>query len=501
MQIEVKQGRVELAEDEGVLLNCFEEVKRLNPVLKTINDKLSGAVSHLFETGDFTAKLGQTTVLYPQGRLKFKRIILLGLGKRDEMTIEKLRRAYGFAGRKTRELKLKSLSVQAFESNLAAIKLQESSQAMVEGILLSFYKLDRYKTVDENERVALQRLTFLKEKRKGIGEIKRGEEFGEIFSWATNFSRDLANRPGNYLTPERLAGEADKLARENNFKCKILSTTEIKKLKMNSFLAVASGSKEPAKLIVLEYLPPRRKINTLVLVGKGITFDAGGLSLKTTEGMVEMKGDMMGGAVVIATIAACAKIGLPLHLIGIIPATENLPSGSALKVGDIITSHSGKTIEVLNTDAEGRLILADGLSYARSFEPDAVVDVATLTGTIKLALGTLCAGLFGNHRGLKAQMLKASEKSGERVWEMPLWKEYDEFLKSDLADIKNVGGRFGGAILAAAFLQNFVGDLPWIHVDIAGVDFREKEDSYHTKGASGFGARLLLQFLRDWKRI
>jgi len=217
--------------------------------------------------------------------------------------------------------------------------------------------------------------------------------------------------------------------------------------------------------------------------------------------MVEMKGDMMGGAVVIATIAACAKMGLPLHLIGIIPATENLPSGSALKVGDIITSHSGKTIEVLNTDAEGRLILADGLSYARSFRPDAIVDVATLTGTIKLALGTICAGIFGNHQGLKAQMLKAGEVSGERVWEMPLWKEYDEFLKSDLADIKNVGGRFGGAILAAKFLHNFVGSCPWIHVDIAGVDFKEKDDSYHSKGASGFGARLLLQFLKDWKRI
>ncbi len=501
MQIEVKQGRVELVEDEAVLLYCFEEVKRLVGMLKAINDKLSGALSHLFETRDFTAKLGQTAVLYPQGRLKFSRIILVGLGKRGEITTEKLRRAYGFAGRKLRELKVKSVSVQAFESNLPGVKLQEASQATVEGILLSFYKLDRYKTVDENEKVTLQRLTILKEKRKGIGEIKKGIEFGEIFSWATNFCRDLANRPGNYLTPTHLAGEADKLAQQNNLKCRIFSASEIKKLKMNTFLAVASGSKLPPKLIVLEYLPPRRKINTLVLVGKGITFDAGGLSLKTTEGMVEMKGDMMGGAVVISTIAACAKIGLPLHLIGIIPTTENLPSGSALKVGDIITSHSGKTIEVLNTDAEGRLILADGLSYARSFEPDAVVDVATLTGTIKLALGTICAGLFGNHRGLKAQMLRAGEVSGERVWEMPLWKEYDEFLKSDLADIKNVGGRFGGAILAAAFLQNFVGDLPWIHLDIAGVDFKEKDDSYHSKGATGFGARLLLQFLRDWKRI
>jgi leucyl aminopeptidase len=501
MQVEVKPGRIELVEDEAALFYCFEEVKKLTGVLKTVDQKLSRALSHLLETGDFTSKLGQTTVLYPWGGLRFRKIILVGLGKKNEMTIESIRRAYGFAGRRMGELKVESLSVLAFDSNLHGIRLQESSQAMVEGLILSNYRLGRYKTENEEKRSALKKLTFWKENRKGMGEVKRGIDNGEIFSWATNFTRDLSNQPGNYLTPTHLAGIAEKLARENKFKCTILSTPEIKKLKMNAFLAVASGSQQPPKLIVLEYLPPKGKPNTLALVGKGITFDAGGLSLKSTENMLEMKSDMTGGAVVISTIAAYARMGLPLHLIGIIPATENLPSGSALKVGDIITSRSGKTIEVLNTDAEGRLVLADGLSYALSFKPDAVVDVATLTGTIKLALGNICAGLLGNHQGLKAQMLKAGEISGERVWELPLWKEYDEFLQSDLADIKNVGGRFGGSILAAAFLQNFVGGLPWVHLDIAGVDFRDKEDSYRSKGASGFGARLLLQFLSGWKKI
>jgi leucyl aminopeptidase len=501
MQTEVKQGAVELAEDEAVVLNCFEEVKRFTGSLKAIDDKLSGALSHVYETGDFEAKLGQTGVLYPQGRLNFKRIIMAGLGKKGDLTVEKLRRAYGFAGRKLRELKLKSVSVQAFEANHPVVKLQVSSQAMVEGILLSNYRLGLYKTKGEEDKISLQKLTFWKEKRKGIGEINRGVKNGEIFSWATNFSRDLANRPSNYLTPTRLGDEANKLAREEKFKCTVLSASEIKKLKMNSFLAVAAGSKEPAKLIVLEYTPQQRSINTLALVGKGITFDAGGLSLKSTENMLEMKGDMMGGAVVLSTVAACAKLKLPLHVIGIIPATENLPSGSALKVGDVITSHSGKTIEVLNTDAEGRLILADALSYSQGFKPDAVVDMATLTGSIKIALGTICAGLFGNRTALKTRMIRAGVVSGERIWEMPLWDEYREFLKSDLADIKNVGGRPGGSILAAKFLQNFVGDVPWIHVDIAGVDFKEKDDSYHSKGATGFGARLLLQFLKDWERI
>jgi leucyl aminopeptidase len=501
MQIETKQGKIELAEDEVILLNYVTETKQPKGVFKVIDDKLSGAVGHLVETGDFKGKHGQIAVLYTQGRLGCERIMLVGLGKRDELTIERLRRAYGSAGRRLRELKVKSVSIQAFDTSHPAVKLQGSSQAMVEGITLSNYSLALYKTEDEDSQITLEKLTFLKEKRKGIGEIKRGAEAGEVSSWATNFARDLANQPGNRLTPTRLAEEASKLAKNNGFKCTVLSGPEIKKLKLNTFLAVAAGSKEPPKLIILEYKHPQRRARALALVGKGITFDAGGLSLKSTENMLEMKGDMTGGAVVLSAVAACAKLKLPLHLIGIIPATENLPSGSALKVGDIITSHSGKTIEVLNTDAEGRLILADGLSYARSFNPEAIIDVATLTGSIKIALGTLCAGLFGNHAGLKKKMIQAGEASGERVWEMPLWDEYRDSLKSDLADIKNVGGRPGGSILAAKFLQTFVGDLPWIHLDIANVDHRDKDDSYHTKGATGYGARLMLQFLRDWKGI
>jgi leucyl aminopeptidase len=276
---------------------------------------------------------------------------------------------------------------------------------------------------------------------------------------------------------------------------------------MNAFLAVGSGSNHPPTLTILEYFPPRKKSDTLVLVGKGITFDAGGLSLKDTENMLEMKGDMTGGAVVLSTIAAAAQLKLPVHLIGIVPAAENLPSGTALKVGDIIKSHSGKTIEVLNTDAEGRLILADALSYARSLNPDAIIDVATLTAAIKIALGPICAGIFSDHPGLKSRMIQAGEKSGERVWPMPLWEEYGPFLESELADIKNVGGRWGGASLAAVFLRTFVGDFPWLHLDIAGVDFKdktidlEKYYSYWTKGATGFGPRLLLQFLKEWKNL
>jgi len=512
MKVRVKKGMIERIKDQAIILSHFEEQKKLTGRVKAIDDRLSGMISHLLKTKDFVGRLNQTAIIYPQGKLPTPRIILVGLGKREEFDVpgqadvclDKLRQAFGAACRRAKELRVKSFSTMVFPADLKGIDPGKYSQAMVEGILLSNYQMDQYKTIKEDQ--SLEGFTIVEEDAERIEAIKKGVEVGEIFSQATNFARDLANHPGNILTPTRLSLEAKKLAQENNLRCKILSLPEIKRLKMNSFLAVASGSKQPPKLIILEYRPTtprskRKKYDTLVLVGKGITFDAGGLSLKPTDLMLEMKGDMTGGAVVMSAIAASAKLKLPLNLIGIIPAAENLPSGSALKIGDIITSHSKKTIEILNTDAEGRLILADAISYAKVFKPDAILDIATLTSAIKIALGTICAGVFGNHEKLKTKMIQAGQKTGERIWELPLWEDYQELIKSDLADIKNVGGKPAGAIIAARFLQNFVGDYPWVHVDIAGVDFLEKERPYIPKGATGFGARLLLQFLRDWDEV
>jgi leucyl aminopeptidase len=512
MKIKVERGRIDQIEDQAIVLSHFEDQKRLTGLVKTIDDRLSGMISHLLESKDFVGKLNQTAIIYPQGKLATSRIILVGLGKREEFDVpgeadvclDRLRQAFASACRRAKELRIKNFSTMILPADLKGIDPGKVSQAMVEGILLSNYQMDQYKTIKEDR--SLEGFTIVEEDKEKIEAIEKGAHLGEIFSWATNFSRDLANRPSNILTPARLSLEAKKLAAENNLRCKILSLPQIRKLKMNSFLAVASGSKQPPKLIILEYRPTGRspkekKIDTLVLVGKGITFDAGGLSLKPTEEMLEMKGDMTGGAVVMSAVTASAKLKLPLNLIGIIPAAENLPSGSALKIGDIITSHSGKTIEILNADAEGRLILADALSYAKIFKPNAILDVATLTSGIKLALGTVCAGVFGNHEKLKSKMIQAGQKTRERVWELPLWNDYQEFIKSDLADVKNVGGKPGAAIIAARFLQNFVGDYPWVHVDIAGVDFSEKERPYIPKGATGFGARLLLQFLRDWDGV
>jgi leucyl aminopeptidase len=305
------------------------------------------------------------------------------------------------------------------------------------------------------------------------------------------------------MTPSRVAAEAKKIGKESNVRVKILEQRDVEKLGMGAFLGVARGSHEPPKFIILEYTgraaakrngPPRQPI---VLVGKTITFDTGGISLKPSENMEQMKADMTGGAEVLATIRAASRLRLPLHVIGILPATENMPGGRAIKPGDILNTLSGLTVEVQNTDAEGRLILADGLNYATRLKPAAIIDVATLTGACAVALGQFAIGMFGNRDALKQRIQQAGSKSGERVWEMPLWDDYFEQLKSDVADMRNIGGRGGGMITAALFLSKFVGDCPWVHLDIASTDWSDRERAYISKGPTGIGTRLLIQYLID----
>jgi leucyl aminopeptidase len=302
------------------------------------------------------------------------------------------------------------------------------------------------------------------------------------------------------MTPGKMAEIALNLSKEYKFRCEVLSPSDLEKLKFGALLAVAQGSQQPAKFIVMEHMPEKKRKGTIVLVGKAITFDSGGISIKPSEGMWEMKGDMAGGAAVIATMACAARESIPVHLIGLVPATENLPSGTAYKPGDIIKSYSGKTIEIISTDAEGRLILADALAYAQKYEPKAILDIATLTGACVIALGHIVAGLLGNDQRLLNKVKRSAEKTGEKVWELPLHEEYDEQIKSDLADMKNSGGRPAGTITAAAFLKKFVGKTHWAHLDIAGRDWEEKSKPYIPKGPVGFGVRLFLEFLRNWDK-
>jgi leucyl aminopeptidase len=322
----------------------------------------------------------------------------------------------------------------------------------------------------------------------------------EIVTKAVFFARDMVSAPGNEMTPTAMAGEARKIAARKNVKLRVLDERKLKKIGMNALLGVAKGSAEPARFIILEYSGAAKADRPVALVGKGLTFDSGGISIKPAEKMEEMKSDMAGGAAVMGAIMAAADLKLPVNIVGLIPATENLPGGRAYKPGDILKSLSGKTIEIISTDAEGRLILADALTYAERFKPVAIIDLATLTGACVIALGDLAIGMLGTDKELKNKLRDAAEKTGERVWELPLWEDYHELIKSDVADFKNTGGRPGGAITAAAFLSKFIGKSPWVHLDIAGPAWLTKDRSYIPKGATGIGVRLLVQFLKDWQK-
>lgn len=495
MKIELKLGKAEELKSEALALGLFE-AQGLSKEAKLLDKRLDGAVSLLLKNGDFSGKANQTTVLYPK-EIEFKRVILVGLGKKEEFSLDRIRQAAGTAYKKAKKLKIKNYVSYLHGKGQKGIDFQASAQAVTEGTLLSAYHLDQYKTEGKEDIFEVESMTIWDEDRTKKSAIERGMTSGEIDSWGTNLARDMVNHPSNFMTPTKMAEIAMNLSKEYKFRCEVLSPPDLEKLKMGALMAVAQGSKQPAKFIIMEHMPEKKRKGTVVLVGKAITFDSGGISIKPSEGMWEMKGDMAGGAAVIATMASAAREGIPVHLVGLVPATENLPSGTAYKPGDIIKSYSGKTIEIMSTDAEGRLILADALGYAQKYEPKALLDIATLTGACVIALGNVVAGLMGSDQQLLNKVKKAGEKTGERVWELPLYKEYDEQIKSDLADMKNSGGRPAGTITAAAFLRKFVGKASWAHLDIAGMDWEEKGKPYIPKGPIGFGVRLFLQFLRE----
>jgi leucyl aminopeptidase len=347
--------------------------------------------------------------------------------------------------------------------------------------------------------------TLVQFEKAQLPAVEKGAAIGQIVAEATCLARDLVNRPANYATPTDLADVALEIAGEfEHMRCQVLDEEDAAGLGMGAFLGVAQGSDEPATFTILEYNPGRDDLDTVVLVGKGITFDTGGISLKPVENMDRMRGDMGGGAAVLATMLAVGQLDLPLHVVGLVPATENMPSARAYKPGDVLTAMNGKTIEVISTDAEGRLILADALAYAAQFEPQAVVDLATLTGACVIALGRgVAAGAFASDETLLARLKAASETSGERLWPMPLYDDYLDALESLTADMTNSGGRFGGVGTSAIFLKQFAEGYPWVHLDIAGMSFEERPGTsqrppHLQKGGTGFGVRLLLQFLRDW---
>jgi leucyl aminopeptidase len=504
MEIQVVAGGIQSAEDDLIVINLFEGVEMPEGATGAVDQAMSGAIRELIADGDFQGKRGEIAVLYPRGAIPASRVAVVGLGPQEQFTLESVRHAAAAAARKARDLGVKSFSSIVHGGGAGGYALEGAAQAVVEGTVLGLYRYQELKNKPP-DRPDPERFTLVQFDESALPAVEKGAELGEIVAEAACLARDLINRPANYATPSDLAELAMEIASEfDTMRCQVLSEEDADELGMGSFLGVAQGSEEPAVFIVMEHNPGREDLDTVVLVGKGITFDSGGISLKPAEKMDRMRGDMGGAAAVLATMLVVGQLEIPLHVVGLMPATENLPSGHAYKPGDVITAMNGKTIEVINTDAEGRLILADALAYAARFEPKAVIDLATLTGACVIALGRgMAAGAFYSDEGLLARLQAASQATGERIWPMPLYDEYLANLESMTADLANSGDRMGGVGTSAMFLKQFAEGYPWAHLDVAGMTFEERSPSpklpaYLQKGGTGFGVRLLVQFLRDW---
>ncbi|HCA81210.1 MAG TPA: leucyl aminopeptidase [Bacteroidetes bacterium] len=479
--------------DDCTAVFVYQDRSTFSRQVKAIQLKLRTTIPAV-DTGDFKGKDGQSTVLYVKRSASLRRYILIGLGEQQRLSAERIRRAAAIAARKARSLHASSLSLMV---PVPSQRFGEAVAALAEGAYLSLYRFDKYLTKEKDSPSGVETLTICEPRGANARQGKRIVDRTKILCEATVLARDLGNAPGNEIYPETLADAARASSRRGAYDASVLDEHEIKNLGMGGVLGVSQGSAHPPRFIILEYGNPGRR--PVVLVGKGVTFDSGGISIKPSAGMAEMKMDMSGAAAVIGTFEAVSRLKLPVHIIGLIPAVENMPSGSSIRPGDILRHYNGKTSEVDNTDAEGRLILADALAYAEQYKPTAVIDLATLTGAVVVALGHHATGMMGNDRELMRQLRQAGEATYERLWELPLFDEYEKLVKSDIADVKNVGGRWAGAITGAMFLKKFVGSYKWAHLDIAGTAILEEPGSYTTRGASGVGVRLLTEFLRRWK--
>jgi leucyl aminopeptidase len=499
MKIKLKRERVEMHQTEALVLYHFQDEKALQNGTDRVDRMSRGLIREVLESGDFRGERYRTSLIYSHGRCPAKRVLLVGLGKPKGFSLDIWRGAAAKAAQALRDLRVRGFATPLLEPIPHRTSIEMLAQALVEGIVLGLYRFDELKTENRKTQREIESVSILEPNTTRALEAERGAGVGDIVAQGVTLARDLVSRPSNLQTPSMMAKTADVIAKGCGLKLTVLGEKEAKKAGMGAFLAVARGSDEPAKFVVLEYSGAKKPLAKIAVVGKGITFDSGGISIKPSDKMEMMKNDMGGGAAVLATLQVIAKLKLPLYVVGIVPSAENLPSGKAYKPGDIITTLSGQTIEIISTDAEGRLVIADGLTFAQGFAPDAIIDLGTLTGACVAALGDRVSGMIGNNERLKSRIKESADMTGEKVWELPLWDHYLEQIKSDSADMKNSGGRAAGAITGAALLSRFVDKTPWVHLDIAGPVWTEKTLPYIPKGATGVGVRLLVHLLRDWK--
>ena len=495
MEFSIKSGSPEKQRSACVVVGVFEP-RKLSAAAKVVDKASNQFLSDILRRGDMEGKAGTSLLLHNVPGIEADRILLIGLGKEREFRENEFRAALATAVRQLNEtggfdgtLYLTELAVKkrdvAWNIRQAAIVVQET-----------LYRFDRLKSKKEEVRRPLRKLTFCVTRRNELSTAEAALAEGLAIATGMEIAKDLGNLPGNICTPTYLADQAKLLAKSHGLGIDILDRTDMEKLGMNTLLSVARGSHEPPKFIVLRHTGGDSGSKPVVLVGKGITFDSGGISLKPGPEMDEMKYDMCGAASVLGTLKAVALMKLPLNIIGVIPTTENMPGGAATKPGDVITSMSGQTVEILNTDAEGRLILCDALTYVERFDPECVVDIATLTGACVISLGHVATGILANNEGLAKELLDAGHDSYDRAWQLPLWDDYQEQLKSNFADMANIGGRPAGTITAACFLSRFTDKYHWAHLDIAGTAWRSGKE----KGATGRPVPLLTHFLMDRAR-
>ncbi len=470
---------------DALVLPVFEDEKT---TIHPVEDSIDQEIKRVITAGEFKGSLLEVCLIHSFGRITPDRVFLIGLGKKSDFNDEHLRKCGGEIAVVSSKKSLKTVALSTPHLKTLTIPIS----TLVEGIILGSYRFDKYRQKKDSKGLSEIILTGKKD-RETATDIR----YRETVAKGVFFTRDLVNTPSNDLTPSDLASAA-KGIKGHGISVKVLGDKDIRKKGMYAFHAVSQGSNQEPAFIVMEYRGGKK--GPVVLVGKSVTFDSGGISLKPSEGMEKMKYDMAGGAAVLGVFKVLPELNLPVHVIGILPATENLPGGSATRPGDIVKTISGKTIEIINTDAEGRLTLADGIEFAKKYKPGVIVDIATLTGACSVALGNEAIALMGNKEELMDTMQRASGISGERIWKMPLYEEYRDYLKSDVADIKNTGGRSGSLVTAGYFLKEFAGDTPWLHLDIASTAWTDNDRQYMPKGATGIGVRLLINFLKEYSR-
>ena len=497
MDIMVVAGDITQQKVGAIIVNLFEGVTAPGGATGAVDRALDGAISKLIEEGEIKGKRGENTLIHTLGKMVPSRVLIAGLGKEAEFTLDTVRAVTAESCRHLRAAGVETIATIAHGAGVGELDATSSGRAVAEGATLGLYRFDRYKAADDS-RQDVRDLTIVESDGDKVKALEAGVAEGAIVADSVNLCRDMVNEPANTMTPTRMAELALEVATETGLEIEVLDRPQMAEMGMGALLGVAQGSEEPPKFIILKYHgDPDDEANSIGLVGKGITFDTGGISIKPAANMGEMKADMAGGASVISSMQAIGRLKPRINVTGIVAATENMPGGRAQRPGDIVRTMSGKTIEIDNTDAEGRLVLADALSYARSINLNRLVDVATLTGAISIALGNVCVGAFGNDQAFTDRVVAAGNGVGERIWELPTYDDYREQYKSDVADIKNTGGRGAGAITGAMIIGEFSDGVPWVHLDIAATDTVDRDKGYNPKGASGVSVRTLVALTRD----